>query len=157
MPSVRFPVRTRIAVPSEGLGGHLDQIIAWLDADCGADGWISTHPAHEASSTTRSPSIFRCNDRGCLCALLVRSAEGRDRGWGVSVPRQRTDAARWGGPASDAVNAGLAAEQKIWTSHIFVLNTPLLVGEISGMILTGFYNPQRFVPLSNSEDCPELL
>ena len=38
----RFPVRIRIAVPPEGLGGRLDQIIAWLDANCGADGWIST-------------------------------------------------------------------------------------------------------------------
>ena len=38
----RFPVRVRIAVPPEGLGSRLDQIIAWLDANCGADGWIST-------------------------------------------------------------------------------------------------------------------
>ena len=36
----RFPVRVRIAVPPEGLGSRLDQIIAWLDANCGADGWI---------------------------------------------------------------------------------------------------------------------
>ena len=38
----RFPVRVRIAVPPEGLGSRLDQIIAWLDANCGADGWTST-------------------------------------------------------------------------------------------------------------------
>ena len=38
----QFPVRIRIAVPPEGLGGRLDQIIAWLDANCGADSWIST-------------------------------------------------------------------------------------------------------------------
>jgi hypothetical protein len=38
----RFPVRIKIAVPPEGLGSRLDQIIAWLDANCGADGWIST-------------------------------------------------------------------------------------------------------------------
>jgi hypothetical protein len=38
----RFPVRIRIAVPPEGLGSRLDQIIAWLDANCGADGWTST-------------------------------------------------------------------------------------------------------------------
>jgi hypothetical protein len=38
----RFPVRIKIAVPPEGLGGRRDQINAWLDADCGADGWIST-------------------------------------------------------------------------------------------------------------------
>jgi hypothetical protein len=37
----RFPVRIRIGVPPEGLGSHLDQIFAWLDANFGADGWIS--------------------------------------------------------------------------------------------------------------------
>ena len=36
----RFPIRVRIAVPPEGLGSRLDQIIAWLDANCGADVWI---------------------------------------------------------------------------------------------------------------------
>jgi hypothetical protein len=34
----RFPVRVRLAVPPEGLGSRLDQIIALLDANCGADG-----------------------------------------------------------------------------------------------------------------------
>jgi hypothetical protein len=38
----RFPVRVRIAVPPEGLDSRLDQIIAWLDANCGADEWTST-------------------------------------------------------------------------------------------------------------------
>jgi hypothetical protein len=35
----RFPVRIRIAIPPDGLGGRLDQINAWLDANCGADSW----------------------------------------------------------------------------------------------------------------------
>ena len=43
----RFPVRIRIGVPPEGLGSRLDQIFAWLDANCGADGWTS------APSSTR--------------------------------------------------------------------------------------------------------
>jgi hypothetical protein len=38
----RFPVRIRIAVPPEGLGSRLDQILAWLDDNCGADRWTST-------------------------------------------------------------------------------------------------------------------
>jgi hypothetical protein len=42
MPSVCFLSGVRIAVPPEGLGSRLDQIIAWLDANCGADGWTST-------------------------------------------------------------------------------------------------------------------
>jgi len=38
----RFPVRIRIAVPPDGFGSRLDQIFAWLDANCGFDGWTST-------------------------------------------------------------------------------------------------------------------
>src|SRR5947209_615500 len=43
----RFPVRIKVAVPPEGLGSRLDQIFAWLDANCGSDGWTS------APSSTR--------------------------------------------------------------------------------------------------------
>ena len=35
----RFAVRVRIAVPAEGLGSQLDQMIAWLDANCGPGFW----------------------------------------------------------------------------------------------------------------------
>jgi hypothetical protein len=38
----RFPVRIRMAVPLEGLGDRLDQMRAWLDGNCGADGWALT-------------------------------------------------------------------------------------------------------------------
>jgi hypothetical protein len=38
----RFPIRIRIGVPLEGLGGRLDQMRAWLDGKCGADGWALT-------------------------------------------------------------------------------------------------------------------
>jgi hypothetical protein len=37
----RFPVRIRVGIPPEGLGGRLDKMIEWLDANCGSDGWIS--------------------------------------------------------------------------------------------------------------------
>ena len=37
----RFPVRIRIGIPPEGLGNRFDQMGAWLDANCGADGWTS--------------------------------------------------------------------------------------------------------------------
>jgi hypothetical protein len=37
----RFPVRIRIPVPPEGLGSRLDQIFAWLDTNCGSNGWAS--------------------------------------------------------------------------------------------------------------------
>ena len=38
----RFPVRIRIAVPSQGLGARLDELTAWLDDNCGAGGWAMT-------------------------------------------------------------------------------------------------------------------
>jgi len=38
----RFPVRIRIAAPPAGLGQRHTQITAWLDANCGADGWAIT-------------------------------------------------------------------------------------------------------------------
>jgi hypothetical protein len=38
----RFPVRIRIGVPLKGLGSRLDQMRAWLDGNCGADGWALT-------------------------------------------------------------------------------------------------------------------
>jgi hypothetical protein len=37
----RFPVRVSVAVPLEGLGNRLDQIIAWLEASSGFDRSIS--------------------------------------------------------------------------------------------------------------------
>ena len=38
----RFPVRIKLALPSGGLGERLDQMHAWLDEKCGADGWAVT-------------------------------------------------------------------------------------------------------------------
>src|SRR5215472_6128913 len=38
----RFPVRIRIAVPPYGLGRRHAPITAWLDENCGSDGWAMT-------------------------------------------------------------------------------------------------------------------
>ena len=38
----RFPVRIKLAIPAGGLGDRLNQMNAWLDANCGADGWAMT-------------------------------------------------------------------------------------------------------------------
>src|SRR5262252_2200633 len=38
----RFPVRIRIAIPPGGLGQRHTEITAWLDQNCGADGWAMT-------------------------------------------------------------------------------------------------------------------
>jgi len=37
-----FPVRVRIGVPPGGLGRRLTQMTAWLDENCGSDGWTMT-------------------------------------------------------------------------------------------------------------------
>jgi hypothetical protein len=38
----RFPVRIRIAVPPDGLGRRHGQMTAWLDENCGSNGWVMT-------------------------------------------------------------------------------------------------------------------
>ena len=38
----RFPVRIRIAFPPGGLGRRHSQMTAWLDENCGSDGWTMT-------------------------------------------------------------------------------------------------------------------
>jgi len=38
----RFPARIKIGVPPGGFGAQLNGMYAWLDANCGADGWVMT-------------------------------------------------------------------------------------------------------------------
>jgi hypothetical protein len=38
----RFPARIRIAVPPDGFGRRHTQMTAWLDQNCGSDGWAMT-------------------------------------------------------------------------------------------------------------------
>jgi hypothetical protein len=38
----RFPVRVRVAIPPRGFGERLNRMHAWLDDNCGADGWEIT-------------------------------------------------------------------------------------------------------------------
>ena len=38
----RFPARIRIGVPPGGFGQRYTEMTAWLDANCGADGWAIT-------------------------------------------------------------------------------------------------------------------
>ena len=40
----RFPVRIRVGVAPEGLGQRYARITAWLDENCGLDGWAMTAP-----------------------------------------------------------------------------------------------------------------
>ena len=38
----RFPVRIRVGVPPGGFGQRHAEMTAWLDENCGADGWAMT-------------------------------------------------------------------------------------------------------------------
>lgn len=38
----RFPCRIKLGVPAGGFGARLSEIHAWLDENCGADGWAIT-------------------------------------------------------------------------------------------------------------------
>ena len=38
----RFPVRIRLGVPPNGFGRRHTEMTAWLDENCGADGWAMT-------------------------------------------------------------------------------------------------------------------
>lgn len=38
----RFPVRVRVAISDAGFGQRLNRMHAWLDENCGADGWSIT-------------------------------------------------------------------------------------------------------------------
>ena len=38
----RFPARIKISVPPGGFGQRYMEMTAWLDANCGADGWAMT-------------------------------------------------------------------------------------------------------------------
>jgi hypothetical protein len=53
----RFPVRIRIAVPPQRLGQQHARIIAWLDENCGADGWAMT-PSGTRGALNDAVSIY---------------------------------------------------------------------------------------------------
>jgi len=52
-----YPVRVRIAVPPGGLGRRLTQMTAWLDENCGADGWAMT-PSEMRGVLNEAVSIY---------------------------------------------------------------------------------------------------
>src|SRR5215475_1660984 len=53
----RFPVRIRIVIPPNGLGQRYTQITAWLDENCGADGWAMT-PSGTRGVLNNAVSIY---------------------------------------------------------------------------------------------------
>ncbi len=66
----RFPARIRIAVPPEGFGRQLDDMAAWLDANCGAGNWAMT-PAGLRGVVNDALAIFFL-DTALANAFVVR-------------------------------------------------------------------------------------
>jgi hypothetical protein len=58
----RFPVRIRVAVPPAGLGQRHTQMTAWLDENCGPDGWAMT-PSGTRGVLNDALSIFFADAR----------------------------------------------------------------------------------------------
>jgi len=70
----RFPVRIRIAVPPKGLGQRHTQITAWLDENCGADGWAMT-PSGTRGVLNDALSIY-FGDAALASAFVARWCVG---------------------------------------------------------------------------------
>jgi len=84
----RFPVRIRIGVPPGGFGQRYAEITAWLDENCGADGWAMT-PSGMRGVLNDAVSILllgRYPHERLRCAV-VRRLQSRDGGGSV----QNTD------------------------------------------------------------------
>jgi hypothetical protein len=90
----RFPARIRIAVPPQGLGQQLDQMTAWLDANCGAGNWAMT-PAGRRGAVNDAFAIYFLDPAlaNAFVALVPRLPD-RDRGRRFSGAAGHTRRAR---------------------------------------------------------------
>jgi len=101
----RFPARIRVAVPPEGLGRQHARMTAWLDENCGADGWAMT-PSGTRGVLNDAVSIY-FPDPALAAAFvaLVRRLQGRDRRRSAQSARGRAGAAGRGRAAQHAIAA----------------------------------------------------
>jgi hypothetical protein len=85
----RFPVRIRLGVPPGGLGQRYGQITAWLDANCGADGWAIT-PSGLRGVLNDAISIYFA-DATLASAFVARWCQGSNAGIAGGVFQVRED------------------------------------------------------------------
>src|SRR5262249_31666399 len=74
----RFPVRIKLAIPAGGLGDRLNQTNAWLDANCGADGWAMT-PAGLRGGVNDAMAIYFL-DPASAAGFVARGGAPAQRG-----------------------------------------------------------------------------
>jgi hypothetical protein len=84
-----FPVRIRIGVPPSGLGQRHTQITAWLDENCGADGWAMT-PSGTRGVLNDALSIYFA-DAALSNAFVARWCARRQGGAAGGVFQVRED------------------------------------------------------------------
>jgi len=102
-----FPVRVRIGVPPGGLGQRYSHITAWLDENCGSDGWEMT-PSGLRGVLNDAVSIYFA-DATCASAFVARWCAGSkiETAGGVFQAREaEAGAADRGRAASDAMTSG---------------------------------------------------
>ena len=100
----RFPVRIRIGVPPGGFGRRHAEMTAWLDENCGADGWAMT-PSGVRGVLNDAVSIYFI-DVTLASAFVARWCAGSriEAEGGMFRIRDDEPAARiGGGVASDAL------------------------------------------------------
>ena len=85
----RFPVRIRIGVPPGGFGQRYAHIAAWLDENCGADGWAMT-PSGMRGVLNDAVSIYFL-DATLASAFVARWCAGYKIETAEGVFRVRTD------------------------------------------------------------------
>jgi hypothetical protein len=92
----RFPVRIRIGLPPAGLGQRHTQITAWLDENCGSDGWAMT-PSGMRGVLNDAISIYFA-DATLASAFVSRWCAGHrvDAAGGVFHVREDVPAPRIG-------------------------------------------------------------
>src|ERR1700733_1436372 len=72
-PGRRFPVRVIVAVPPGGFGPCFDLMEAWLNENCGADGWAIT-PA--GLGVLKDAVAVYLRDAGFTAAFVARWCAG---------------------------------------------------------------------------------
>jgi hypothetical protein len=70
----RFPVRIRIGVPPGGFGQRYAEVTAWLDENCGSNGWTMT-PSGVRGVLNDAVSIY-CLDATPASAFFARWCAG---------------------------------------------------------------------------------
>jgi hypothetical protein len=86
----RFPVRIRIGVPPGGFGQRYAEMTAWLDENCGADGWAMT-PSGMRGVLNDAVSIYFL-DATLASSFVARWCAGYKVKTAEGVFRVRTDA-----------------------------------------------------------------